>query len=99
MWAGSGELAYAPACAEPISPTVTVCHPKLPRCTSTHVAAGGQVSHRLVVNAAPLDRPTDTWPLPLSRPVKSALPSPLKSPVCTSTQVIDGDQVAHLLVL
>src|SRR5207245_2307288 len=49
-------------------------------------------------SAAPVETPVNHWPLSSTRPITSALPSPVRSPSCTSTQVTSGDHVAQRLV-
>src|SRR6266851_3067306 len=67
--------------------------------TSTQVAAGFQVAHRVLLNVEPVDWAIHHCPPCKKRPTMSALPSPLKSPILTSTQVTAGFHVVHRLVV
>src|SRR6266852_1565201 len=57
------------------------------------------MAHMVVLKVEPVDKPVHQVPSLRTRPVRSALPSPLKSPTCTSTQVTRGDQVSHSLLV
>src|SRR5205823_341056 len=74
---------------------------KSPTCTSTHVTPVLQVVHGAgdVMKLEPFERAVHQLPPSLSRPVMSALPSPLKSPTCPSTQVARVDHVPHMVVV
>src|SRR5712692_574181 len=67
--------------------------------TSTQVAAGFQVAHKLLVKLLPVDWATHHWPVSSARPTISIFPSPVKSPTLTSTHVAAGFQVVHRLVV
>src|SRR5947209_13846026 len=61
---------------------------KSPTLTSTQVTVVGQgVPQGVELNELPVLSPTHHRPVCSTRPVMSALPSPLKSPTLTSTQV------------
>src|SRR5205823_381527 len=70
---------------------------KSPTFTSTHVTPVLQVVHGAGddMKLEPFESALHQLPPSLSRPVMSALPSPLKSPTCTSTQVAAVLQVVH----
>src|SRR5216684_3992745 len=57
------------------------------------------MAHWVVAKLDPVDSPVHHDPSLNTRPVRSDLPSPLKSPTCTSTQVTVGDQLPHRLVV
>src|SRR5436305_454696 len=63
------------------------------------ITAGGSAVQVLLAKAWPLDRPTRHWPLTMSWPSTSCLPSPLTSPVRTPLHVAADDQVSQWLVL
>src|SRR6516165_7320803 len=59
----------------------------IPTVTPVQATLRFQVAQSEFWKVLPVERPVHHWPFCKTRPVMSALPSPLKSPTCTSTQV------------
>src|SRR5690349_17771513 len=65
----------------------------------SEICHGAHLSQRALMNLEPLEMAAHHWPVLLTRPTKSVVPSLSRSAARTSTQVAPVDQVSHLVVV